>query len=78
MTPEVIQSQADTLSIWAEQWSRIERSGAGETAFLLARVAKLMRGDLKSDPIKLFGGVDKTILEEELPPPTVESEIRTD
>lgn len=80
MSPEVIASHAETTAMWAEQWSRVERPGAGEIAFLLARVARLMRGDLTASetPMQPLGGIDLNVLEEGLPPATVESEIRAD
>lgn len=78
MSPEVVNAQADTASTWSEQWSRVERSGAGEIAFLLARVARLMRGDLEATPMAPLGGIDLSVLEAGLPPAAVESEIRAD
>ena len=80
MSPDVVASQADMLTVWAEQWSRLERSGSGEIAFLLGRVVRLMRGDLTASEAHVapVGGVHIDVLEEGLLPATVESEIRAD
>lgn len=81
MSPDVIKAHAATLQEWAELWSREDgREGAGEVAFLLVRASRLMLGDQSASQgyIGPLGGVDVSLLQDDLPPAVVQSEIEGD